>query len=71
MGVVVLHPDQLDALLVEALAAGRSPAELDAAVAGYLDIGGFLDDGSGFGVYSRLNLYAAAGRAAALSRAKP
>ena len=26
--------------------------------------GGFLDDGSGFGVYSRLNLYAAAGRAA-------
>jgi hypothetical protein len=33
--------------------------------------GGFLDDGSGFGVYSRLNLYAAAGRAAALSRVKP
>jgi len=33
--------------------------------------GGFLDDGSGFGVYSRLNLYAAAGRSAALSRAKP
>jgi hypothetical protein len=28
--------------------------------------GGFLDDGSPFGVYSRLNLYAAAGRAAAL-----
>jgi hypothetical protein len=27
--------------------------------------GGFLDNGSGFGVYSRLNLYAAAGRAAA------
>ncbi len=27
--------------------------------------GGFLDDGSAFGVYSRLNLYAAAGRAAA------
>ncbi len=26
--------------------------------------GGFLDDGSGFGVYSRLNLYAAAARAA-------
>lgn len=26
--------------------------------------GGFLDDGSSFGVYSRLNLYAAAGRAA-------
>jgi PAP2 superfamily len=33
--------------------------------------GGFLDDGSGFGVYSRLNLFAAAGRAAALSHAKP
>ncbi len=33
--------------------------------------GGFLDDGSAFGVYSRLNLYAAAGRAAALSRTKP
>jgi hypothetical protein len=33
--------------------------------------GGFLDDGSAFGVYSRLNLYAAARRAAALSRAKP
>jgi hypothetical protein len=28
--------------------------------------GGFLDDGSSFGVYSRLNLYAAAGRAASL-----
>ena len=33
--------------------------------------GGFLDDGSAFGVYSRLNLYEAAGRAAVLSRAKP
>jgi PAP2 superfamily len=33
--------------------------------------GGFLDDGSAFGVYSRLNLYTAAGRAGALSRAKP
>ena len=33
--------------------------------------GGFLDDGSAFGVYSRLNLYAAAGRAAALSRTRP
>ena len=32
--------------------------------------GGFLDDGSAFGVYSRLDLYAAAGRAAAfVSRA--
>jgi hypothetical protein len=31
--------------------------------------GGFLDDGSAFGVYSRLNLYAAAGRAAALTAA--
>ncbi len=33
--------------------------------------GGFLDDGSAFGVYSRLNLYEAGRRAAALSRAKP
>jgi hypothetical protein len=31
--------------------------------------GGFLDNGSSFGVYSRLNLYAAAGRAAALASA--
>jgi membrane-associated phospholipid phosphatase len=30
--------------------------------------GGFLDDGSPFGVYSRLNLYAAAGRAAEMVR---
>jgi membrane-associated phospholipid phosphatase len=29
--------------------------------------GGFLDDGSSFGVYSRLNLYAAAGRASKLT----
>ena len=29
--------------------------------------GGFLNDGSGFGVYSRLNLYAAAGRAMAIA----
>ncbi len=29
--------------------------------------GGFLDNGSSFGVYSRLNLYAAAGRATALA----
>jgi hypothetical protein len=32
--------------------------------------GGFLDDGSPFGVYSRLNLFAAAGRAAQLDPAK-
>jgi hypothetical protein len=32
--------------------------------------GGFLDDGSAFGVYSRLNLYAAAGRAAQLAAGK-
>ncbi len=32
--------------------------------------GGFLDDGSAFGVYSRLDLYAAAGRAAALAAGK-
>lgn len=29
--------------------------------------GGFLDDGSAFGVYARLNLYAAAGKAAAMA----
>ncbi len=33
--------------------------------------GGFLDEGSAFGVYSRLNLYEAGLRASALSRAKP
>ena len=33
--------------------------------------GGFLDDGSGPGVYSRLNLYAAAGRVAALAHRSP
>jgi hypothetical protein len=32
--------------------------------------GGFLDDGSAFGVYSRLNLYAAAGRAAEAAPSK-
>ncbi|WP_336490277.1 phosphatase PAP2 family protein [Methylobacterium nigriterrae] len=32
--------------------------------------GGFLDDGSAFGVYSRLNLYAAAGKAAAMAERK-
>lgn len=32
--------------------------------------GGFLDNGSAFGVYSRLNLYAAAGRAAKLVASK-
>jgi hypothetical protein len=32
--------------------------------------GGFLDDGSSFGIYSRLNLYAAAGRAAQLAAHK-
>jgi hypothetical protein len=32
--------------------------------------GGFLDNGSGFGVYSRLNLYAAAGRAAQVAARK-
>jgi hypothetical protein len=33
--------------------------------------GGFLDNGTSFGVYSRINLYAAAGRASALSSAQP
>lgn len=33
--------------------------------------GGFLDDGSAFGVYARLNLYDAVGRAAALAASRP
>jgi hypothetical protein len=33
--------------------------------------GGFLDDGSRFGIYSRLDLYAAAKRAAQLTRNRP
>ena len=33
--------------------------------------GGFLDDGSALGVYSRLNLYVAAGKAAALAHVSP
>jgi len=33
--------------------------------------GGYLDDGSPFGIYSRLNLYASAGRAATLASAQP
>jgi hypothetical protein len=33
--------------------------------------GGFLDNGSAFGIYSRLNLYAAAGKAAALAPNSP
>jgi hypothetical protein len=33
--------------------------------------GGFLDDGSSFGVYSRLNLYAAAGKAVAVTASRP
>ena len=32
--------------------------------------GGFLDDESSFGMYSRLNLYAAAGRAAHVAAVK-
>ncbi|MBC9033549.1 diiron oxygenase [Sphingomonas sp. JC676] len=36
---------KLDTLIVEALAEGRSPAEIDAALDGYLEIGSFLDNG--------------------------
>jgi hypothetical protein len=36
---------KLDTLMVEALAEGRSPEEIEAAVEGYIDIGGFLDNG--------------------------
>lgn len=36
---------KLDTLIVEALAEDRSPAEIDAAIDGYLEIGSFLDNG--------------------------
>jgi hypothetical protein len=36
---------KLDTLMVASLAEGRSPAEIEAAVEGYFDIGGFLDAG--------------------------
>ena len=36
---------KLDTLMVEALAAGRGPGALTAAVEGYLEIGGFIDGG--------------------------
>ncbi|HMG35840.1 MAG TPA: hypothetical protein VKM94_18035 [Blastocatellia bacterium] len=36
---------KLDTLMVEALAEGRSEAELEQALSGYLEIGGFLDSG--------------------------
>jgi len=36
---------KLDTLIVEALAEGRSEAEIDAAIDGYLEIGSFLDNG--------------------------
>ncbi|GJD67708.1 phosphatase PAP2 family protein [Methylobacterium gnaphalii] len=49
-----LSLDEANAILTETLGPG----------------GGFLDDGSAFGLYSRLNLYAAGGRAAALAASK-
>jgi hypothetical protein len=36
---------QLDSLMVEAIAAGMSPAEIETAIDGYWAIGGFLDEG--------------------------
>jgi hypothetical protein len=36
---------QLDALMVESIAAGMTQAEIEEAIDGYLAIGGFLDDG--------------------------
>ena len=36
---------KLDTLMVASLAEGRTPAEIEAAVEGYFDIGGFLDAG--------------------------
>jgi len=54
---------RLDTLMVEALAATRTPAEIEAAVDGYLEIGAFLD--AGLATQVDLNLQAferAAGR---------
>lgn len=36
---------QLDTLMCDAIAEGMSPAEIDAAIDGYLEIGAFLDEG--------------------------
>ena len=36
---------QLDTLMVEAIADGMSPAEIEAGIAGYVALGGFLDEG--------------------------
>lgn len=54
---------KLDTLIIEALAEGRSEAEINAAIDGYLSIGAFLDNG--LGSQAELNLHAferAAGR---------
>jgi hypothetical protein len=54
---------QIDAILVDALGRGRDQAGIDAAIDGYLDIGGFLD--KGLEAQARLDLDAlerAAGR---------
>ncbi len=40
-----LQHAQLDALMVETIAAKLSPAEIEAGVQGYVALGGFLDDG--------------------------
>ncbi len=40
-----VHHAKLDTLMVEALAEGRSSEEIEAAVDGYVEIGGFLDAG--------------------------
>jgi hypothetical protein len=47
---------KLDTLIVEALAAKRSAAQIEAAVEGYLEIGGFFD--AGFKAQAELNLAA-------------
>jgi hypothetical protein len=47
---------KLDTLMVEALAEGRSPAQLEAAIDGFFEIGLYLD--GGFRAQAELNLAA-------------
>lgn len=54
---------KLDTLMVEALAEGKTEAEISEAIDGYLDIGGFLDNGLGQQVeFNLVNLECSIGR---------
>lgn len=82
-GLPVVHPDTAGRLEDVGKAAPEAGALLTAAFP-YLTLaeaddiltstegpgGGFLDDGSAFGIHSRLDLFAAAGKAAALAPMK-